>query len=251
MVGAAGSAQTPKVTTGKLTFNASTGNITATNHLYANAAAVGTVHWVTTANVVPSGAMPGDFWFNSTTNIKYQYVNDGTNTVWVDQSNPTTFDTLTVGQIVNAGSSGTGNIGSAGTTFNTVFAKATSAQYADLAEHYISDLYYGPGTVVIFGGKEEITESYKTHDTAVAGVISTDPAFLMNANAPGLPVALTGRVPCYVQGPINKGDLLVSSDIPGTAQKLVNWVPGCVIGKSLEDIEDNIVKIIEIVVGRF
>jgi hypothetical protein len=85
----------------------------------------------------------------------------------------------------------------------------------------------------------------------VAGVVSTDPAFLMNSAEQGLPVALTGRVPCQVQGPVGKGDLLVTSDLPGTAQKLQTWQPGCVIGKSLEIVEDNAVKTIEISVGRF
>jgi hypothetical protein len=64
-------------------------------------------------------------------------------------------------------------------------------------------------------------------------------------------VALTGRVPCLVRGPVTKGDLVVSSTIPGTAQRLVSWQPGCVIGKSLEDIIDNSIKTIEVVIGRF
>jgi hypothetical protein len=106
--------------------------------------------------------------------------------------------------------------------------------------------------VVVFGGKKEITISTQSHDTRVAGVISTSPAFIMNSMGEGLPVAFTGRVPCQVQGPIRKGDVLVTSTVPGTAQRIgFNYQPGCVIGKSLEDIEDTSVKIIEVVVGRF
>jgi len=145
------------------------------------------------------------------------------------------------------------NIGSAALRFNTVFAKATSAQYADLAEIYIADNNYPPGTVVVFGGSKEITVTSTAHDTRVAGVISTNPAYLMNSEVQGLPVALTGRVPCLVQGPINKGELLVTGLKPGTAQKInsARFQPGCVIGKSLKNIPDDELKLIEIVVGRF
>ena len=145
------------------------------------------------------------------------------------------------------------NIGSTSLRFNTVFAKATSAQYADLAEIYIADDNYPPGTVVVFGGQKEITVTNTAHDTRVAGVISTNPAYLMNSEVQGLPVALTGRVPCLVQGPINKGELLVTGLKAGTAQKInpARFQPGCVVGKSIENIPDDELKLIEIVVGRF
>ena len=54
-------------------------------------------------------------------------------------------------------------------------------------------------------------------DTAVAGVISTNPAYLMNDALDGQPVALRGRVPVKVQGFTRKGDLLVTGSIPGVA----------------------------------
>jgi len=145
------------------------------------------------------------------------------------------------------------NIGSTTLQFNTIHAKATSAQYADLAEKYIADAEYTPGTVVIFGGEQEITTTTESHDTRVAGVISTNPAYLMNSVCDGLPVALQGRVPCLVQGPINKGEVLVTGLKAGTAQKIntARFQPGCVIGKSIENIPDGELKLIEIVVGRF
>jgi hypothetical protein len=157
--------------------------------------------------------------------------------------------------IQNGQGNGVGNIGSATTYFNTVFAKATSAQYADLAENYEADAEYKPGTVVVFGGAKEITISNKNHDTAVAGIISTNPSYLMNAGQTGkwvLPVALTGRVPCLVQGPVAKGTVLVTGDTPGTtmAIKTSKFVPGCVVGKSLENINSNEVVTIEVAVGR-
>lgn len=119
--------------------------------------------------------------------------------------------------LVNGAASGTGNIGSSGATFNTVFARATTAQYADLAEKYESDAEYVPGSVVIFGGDKEITVTSQVSDERVAGVVSTDPAYLMNSAGPGLPVALRGKVPVRVVGPVTKGDSLTTSTIPGVA----------------------------------
>jgi hypothetical protein len=127
---------------------------------------------------------------------------------------------ITVGNIVNANANGVGNIGSASTYFNTIFAKATSAQYADLAEHYESDDNYAPGTVVVFGGNKEITVTELRADARVAGAVSTQPAYLMNTQCAGLPIALRGRVPVQVKGPVTKGDSLVTSTEPGYAESI-------------------------------
>ena len=121
--------------------------------------------------------------------------------------------------LANGGTAGSGNIGASGQGFNTIFAKATSAQYADLAENYESDFDYSPGTVVMLGGEKEVTIAIGYATRRIAGVVSTDPAFLMNDTARGIvvPVALTGRVPCYVNGYAHKGDLMVCSNVPGVA----------------------------------
>jgi hypothetical protein len=144
------------------------------------------------------------------------------------------------------------NLGTPTAWWNNMYGKAIQAQYADLAEHYTADAEYDPGTVVVFGGTEEITVSDISHDPRVAGVISTDPAYLMNAANPGLPVALTGRVPCQVQGPVAKGDRLVNirSGVAGRLDPVLHQY-GCIIGKSLGEIPDDSVQTIEIVVGRF
>lgn len=156
--------------------------------------------------------------------------------------------------IRNGQANGVGNIGASGAAFNTIFARATSAQYADLAEMYVSDADYDPGTVVEFGGEYEITITTTSHSTAVAGIISTNPSYLMNSTQAGehvLPVALTGRVPCRVQGPVKKGDVLVASSTPGVAQRIgIDWQPGCVVGKAMEIIADNSIQTIEVAVGR-
>ena len=163
--------------------------------------------------------------------------------------------TVTLGGVVNANGNGVGNIGSATTYFNTVFAQATSAQYADLAENYVADKKYEIGTVLRFGGPNEVTESDSYHDTRIAGTVSENPAYLMNSglnSENAVAVALMGRVPCRVVGTINKGDRLVASNIQGVATVLdLNcYQPGCIIGKSLEAYDSDHPGVIEIVVGR-
>ena len=160
---------------------------------------------------------------------------------------------LSVNNITNIGSNGTGNIGNASGYFNRIFATSTSALYADLAENYLADNQYEAGTVVSFGGEKEITISTTSHDTAVAGVVSANPSYLMNSGIDGTPVALTGKVRCRVRGPVQKGSVLVASDIPGVAERVNQSLfrPGCVLGKSLMEIADNSVQTIDIVVGRF
>ena len=158
--------------------------------------------------------------------------------------------------IINNQANGVGNIGSSTGYFNTVFAKATSAQYADLAEMYVADQNYPAGTVVEFSGNFEITATTQTHSTRTAGIVSTSPSYLMNSTQEGehvLPIALTGRVPCQVVGTIRKGDRLVSSGIPGVATALDKtlYEPGCIIGKALEDYDSINNGIIEVAVGRF
>lgn len=153
--------------------------------------------------------------------------------------------------IVNGALDGVGNIGSSSKTFNTVFAKATTAQYADLAECYLSDENYAPGTVLAFGGSAELTISLVDQDPTIAGVVSTNPAYRMNSGLQGTHVvalALTGRVPCRVQGKIDRGDMMVSAG-NGRARAEKNPVIGSVIGKALESFDGEI-GTIEVVVGR-
>jgi hypothetical protein len=155
------------------------------------------------------------------------------------------------GNIENSNANGVGNIGSSTTYFDTVFAKATSAQYADLAEMYVTDADYEPGTVVMFGGSNEVTECDQDLCPAVAGVISTQPAYLMNAELAGQhlgAVALMGRVPCKVQGPVFRGSLMVSAG-NGRARAEKNPAPGTIIGKAIESFNGD-TGIIEILVGR-
>jgi hypothetical protein len=149
-------------------------------------------------------------------------------------------------------SSNTYTLGTNTAWWTITYSKAVQAQYADLAENYTSDSDYAPGTVLVFGGEAEVTQSATSHDTRIAGVVSTNPAYLMNGAEPGIAVALQGRVPCRVLGPVSKGDRVVSSHIAGVAQALdpLQYQPGCIIGKALQAVDSTDISIIEVVVGR-
>jgi hypothetical protein len=126
------------------------------------------------------------------------------------------------------------------------------ANYADLAENFASDVDYEPGTVLVFGGTSEVTQSTVENDTKVAGVVTTDPAFVMNHKLTGTKscIALQGRVPCKVIGPIQLGDMLATSTVPGHAKKAVDPKLGSVIGKALQNYDSEHPGIIEILAGR-
>jgi len=157
---------------------------------------------------------------------------------------------LTVSGTIAPNSNGTVDLGDSTHYFGNIYGLASSAKYADVAEIYESDTGYEPGTVVKFGGEKEITIADTYGSTAVAGVVSTNPAYLMNSEANGLPVALLGRVPCKVIGPVSKGDFIVSSNVPGVGIGSTFYVPGAVVGKSLVNKTTDHVELIEVVVGR-
>ena len=150
------------------------------------------------------------------------------------------------------------NIGSSSRKYNTMYATlfsgtALEAYYADLAENYLGDAYYEPGTVLVFGGENEVSVTNIKGDHRVAGVVSTEPATLMNSQLEGkfvIPLALQGRVPCKVIGKVQKGDILVTSPIPGYACVDNSALPGRIIGKALQEKNDTEKGVIEVVVGK-
>jgi hypothetical protein len=157
--------------------------------------------------------------------------------------------TVTNAQIATAAQAGASS--TSGSWAISISGNANTANYADLAEKYLPDAEYAPGTVVIFGGDKEITQSTVANDRRIAGVISTMPAWGMNEKLDGgVFVALTGRVPTKVIGTIEKGDLIVSSNIPGVAMANNDPKMGTVIGKALEAYNSGEVGEIEVVVGR-
>jgi len=153
--------------------------------------------------------------------------------------------------IVNGAANAVGNIGSASTYFNKIFAQATTALYADLAEVYEADADYAPGTVVSFGGTKEVTLCATERDPTVAGVISANPSYLMNNGLTAdhrAIVALTGRVCTSVTGAVTKGAMMVAAG-DGRACACATPVMGTVIGKALDNFTGES-GMIEIVVGR-
>jgi len=147
---------------------------------------------------------------------------------------------LSVNSITHTGSNGVGNIGSSSSYFNQVFATATTALYADVAERFWADEILEPGTVVELGGSAEITRSLQELSENVFGVISTRAAYLMNGGAgendTHPPVAMTGRVPVNVTGIVHKGDRLVSAGAGIARAALAGEVTAFnVIGRSLVD----------------
>jgi hypothetical protein len=158
----------------------------------------------------------------------------------------------------NVGSNSGSLLGSSSNKWTAVYATtfygtATAAQYADLAENYLGDADYEPGTVLVFGGDREVTICDSKGDRRVAGVVTTNPAHLMNSALQGefvIGLALQGRVPCKVLGNVAKGDLLVTSAIPGYAIVDNDAKVGTVLGKSLENKTDDNRGVVEIVIGR-
>ena len=142
--------------------------------------------------------------------------------------------------IEKTGTNAIGNIGSSSNYFNRVFATATTALYADVAERFAADELLEPGTVVELGGAKEITRSTEDLSENVFGVISTRPAYTMNGGAgeddthPA--VAMTGRVPVKCVGTVRKGDRLVSAgDGVARAAQPGEATAFNVIGRSLEN----------------
>lgn len=147
-------------------------------------------------------------------------------------------------------SGGTATAGTITGDWSLTAGSKLNATYADLAEKYVADANYPPGTVLEFGGPNEVTVA-SNNSRKIAGVVSTAPAYVMNSTCEGthvVDIALQGRVPCKVTGIVNKGDLMVSA---GAGYATSNPFPtvGSVIGKSLEYFSGGS-GIIEIAVGR-
>ena len=234
----------PNITSvGTLSSLAVTANITAGN-VYANSGTVGANSVSVNANVSTGGIKTDNYYYANGTPISFAGTYGNSN---VANYLPTFTGTvgataLTTGANTTAGTI-TGNWGlSTGSKL--------TATYADLAEYYEADAPYEPGTVVAFGGDKEVTIA-EDGTTKVAGIVSTNPAYVMNGACVGehvVALALQGRVPCKVRGNIKKGDMLISAGY-GFARPAAFPVLGTVIGKSLENF-DGIEGIIEVAVGR-
>ena len=237
VAGTVTTAAQPNITSvGTLTSLSVTGNITSGN-VYANSGTVGAsliIGTLTTSaqpNITSVGTLT-----SLSVNGTITGVNVVANTGYIQTTSLTTGANTTAGTI-------TGNWGlSSGSKL--------TATYADLAEYYEADQHYEPGTVLAFGGNKEVTIA-EDGTTRVAGIVSTNPAYVMNSACKGehtVALALQGRVPCKVRGNIKKGDMLISAGY-GFARPAPFPVIGTVIGKSLENFE-GVEGVIEVAVGR-
>lgn len=168
-------------------------------------------------------------------------VNAGTGSITLGS---TATSANTAGAIVARGASGEFSAG-------VITATATSARYADLAEKYTADADYAPGTVLIFGGEQEVTASTADAQRQVVGVVSTNPAYVMNTDLEHnfvATVALTGRTPVKVIGPVSKGDFMVSA-ANGYARASADPKLGTVIGKAIEDFDGD-TGVIEVLINN-
>ena len=206
-----------------------------TANAVAGANVSGQVNYAATANAVAGGNVSG-----TVANATYAVTAGSTTTVTaggtVTTTNLTTGATATAGTITGNWSLGAGS--------------KLNATYADLAEHYVADAHYEAGTVLEFGGMNEVTLAADATNK-VAGIVSTNPAYVMNSMCAGeyiIQLALQGRVPCKVRGSIRKGDMLVSAG-DGFARPTTAPLIGTVIGKSLEDFTGTS-GVIEVAVGR-
>ena len=235
--------------TGTSTFN----NITVNGTL--NATVTGTTD-VATKLVVDSGTAreAATLLVNDTVVAR-----DGSGNINVNVMNGTATDAQALNGAVADTAATSGSIAQRDTnkdlTARKFLGTATAAQFADLAENYLADADYEIGTVLILGGEAEVTQSTSQMDSRVVGVVSENPAHLMNSNLQGdniAPVALRGRVQVKVTGPVRKGDILITSHIPGTATALTedSAIPNAVyiIGKAIESSTDSNTKLIEVVV---
>ena len=167
--------------------------------------------------------------FTTTTSIKSMADGDGDTQVQVEESSDE--DKVRI----DAGGSEIAVIDSSGITLTTgsFVGTATQAQYADLAEKYASDEDIAAGTVVHFAGEGKVASCDSANCPVVAGVVSTDPAYLMNSKQDGVALALAGRVPTKVTGAVAAGDLMVSAG-NGMAMANNDAKMGTVIGKAIE-----------------
>jgi hypothetical protein len=215
-----------------------TGNITGGNIIGIIAAGSNTI--TTTGNITGGNVIASNF------------VGAGAGIPSINSSGSLSISATSGVTINNLISLSTGSNTTAGNitgNFTLTAGSKLQATYADLAEYYEADVVYEPGTILEFGGDKEVTIA-EDSTTRVAGVVSTNPAYAMNANCKGIAIAiaLQGRVPTKVRGTIQKGDMMVSGG-NGFAKPSTSPQMGTVIGKALENF-DGIEGIIEIAVGR-
>ena len=225
--------------------NVSIGNLTVTGATITSTSATSTGQFSPSANLNATYTLGNvtNWWYTgyigtgnfNTINVNSGGIVPGSNVAVNSGANPSNwwnniyaatgnFNTINInsGGIV-PGSNLNVNLGSTSAWYNNIYGntfvgRSTSALYADLAENYLTDQVYESGTVIVVGGAAEVTACNSHGQDSVIGVVSTNPAYLMNSSAPGQAIALKGRVPVKVFGPIQKGQRLSTSHCLGHAE---------------------------------
>jgi phage tail protein X len=241
-----------------VTGNVSTGGIKTNNYYYANGDAISFAGSYSNSNVSSLLASFGSNTISTTGNITggnviaSNFVGAGAGTPTIASSGSLSISAtsgVTINNLISLSTGGNTTAGNITGNFTLTTGSRLQATYADLAEYYEADTNYEPGTVLEFSGDKEVTVA-KDGTSRVAGVVSTNPAYAMNANCQGIAtaIALQGRVPTKVRGIIYKGDMMISAG-NGYARPCNTPLMGTVIGKALENF-DGVEGIIEIAVGR-
>jgi hypothetical protein len=244
--------------------NVSTGGIRTDNYYYANGVSISFAGTYSNSNVSSFLAAFGSNTITTTGNISAgnisasgnisagNFVGTGVGSPTISSSGTLSISAtsgVTLNNVLTLSTGGNTTAGNITGNWTLTSGSRLQSTYADLAEYYEADSNYEPGTVLAFGGDKEVTIA-EDGTTRVAGVVSTNPAYAMNATCQGIAVAiaLQGRVPTKVRGTVRKGDMMVSAG-NGYARSLNNPQMGTVIGKALENF-DGVEGIIEIAVGR-
>jgi cytoskeletal protein CcmA (bactofilin family) len=220
-----------------------TGNLTTTGNISSNN--LSTVNITATGNISVYGNI-------SATNL--DIVDDVTTDSFA--ANSAVISSMILGSLTTT-SLTTGSTSTAGTitgNWSLTPGSQLRSSYADLAEHYRSDKSYPVGTVMAVGGSKEVTIATQAHVGKIAGIISSEPAYVMNSgidDGSSVPIALAGRVPCKVIGKITKGDMMTISSTPGVATNTDTVIPGAMLGTALGDFEQDGVGYLEVMVNRF
>lgn len=173
----------------------------------------------------------------------------GTFTPHADTGLQGTFPTIGAGINMNDGDPSNGsNFGNF-----KIRGRAMEAEFADMAEIYVADDMLVAGNIVKLGGTKEITKTTQEFDDQVFGIISTAPGFLLNSKMKmaeyAYPVALKGRVPCVVKGPVRKGQRIVASNIPGVGMATDTFDAASIIGRAIGEKHDDEIGSVEVAVG--
>jgi hypothetical protein len=144
----------------------------------------------------------------------------------------------------------TGDVAVSNDVWATFFrGTATAALYADLAEKYLADKKYPTGTLMMIGGKKEVTAAKKDKKHSLLGIVSEKPAYIMNSELKnGTIIGLKGRLPIRLLGTCEKGDLITISDKSGVGQKTdgMNILPFRIVALENKEIEEE--GLIEVVI---